>query len=60
MQIIAESNVTINSTYFISGYSMQGGALYLLGESIALIENSKFIDNIALKKGGAICAESFS
>jgi predicted outer membrane repeat protein len=38
---------------------MLGGALYLLGESSVYITNSRFRENIADKRGGAICAESF-
>lgn len=38
---------------------MQGGAIYLLGDSIVQISGTKFTDNIAERKGGAISAESF-
>lgn len=60
LQLIAESNVTIISSTFTSGHAMQGGAIFLLGDSSANISASKFIDNTAEKRGGAICAESFS
>jgi predicted outer membrane repeat protein len=60
MQINAVSNVTVNDCSFESGYAMQGGALYILGESSVYILNSRFSENIADNRGGAICAESFT
>lgn len=59
MQIIAESNIVIKNSYFTNGRASSGGALYLLGDSSIEIESSKFIDNVAERKGGAISAESF-
>lgn len=59
MQILAESSVRIYNSSFSGGHAIQGGALYMLGESEAFIENSIFTENIAQKRGGAISAESF-
>jgi hypothetical protein len=42
MNILAGSNVTITNSSFINGFSMQGGAIYTLGSTIILVENSIF------------------
>ncbi|TNV88176.1 hypothetical protein FGO68_gene8013 [Halteria grandinella] len=60
IHLIAESSVTIQNSNFLSGHAMIGGALYILGDSSAVIKGSKFTDNVAEKRGGAICAESFT
>ncbi len=59
MQILAESSVTIQNSRFVNGKALQGGALYLLGESQIFVNNTLFEGNIAERRGGAISAESF-
>ena len=59
MQVHAESNIKIIDTSFVNGHATNGGAIYFIGGSSGLIANSRFIENSATKKGGAIWAETF-
>ena len=54
MQIYAESNITIQGCTFSQGYALYGGALFVLGESVIILYNNKFTNNIAKMSGGAI------
>ena len=60
MQIYAESNITIQGCTFSHGYGLYGGALFVLGETIINLYDTKFTNNIAYVTGGAIQAESFN
>lgn len=48
------------SSVFARGYALDGGAIYLISDSSAIIKLSKFERNIASRRGGAIFGESFS
>lgn len=60
MHLIAESSILIEDSNFLSGQAMNGGAIYILGDSSATIMSSTFTENVAEKHGGAISAESFA
>jgi len=60
LHLIAESSIYVENSNFVGGHALVGGAIYILGDSSAHISSSKFTDNVAEKRGGAICAESFA
>lgn len=57
---MAESNITISSSVFKNGFAKSGGAIYISGDSSLYIENSQFLNNVAIKHGGAIAADAFN
>ncbi|TNV88051.1 hypothetical protein FGO68_gene16005 [Halteria grandinella] len=59
IQIASSSIVTISSSSFNGGYALTGGAIHIIGKAILNVINSQFTDNIAIKQGGAIYADSF-
>ncbi|CDW90477.1 UNKNOWN [Stylonychia lemnae] len=57
--LIFDVQIDIDGCNFQSGFSNQGGALYISGDSIISISRSLFINNQANSKGGAIYASGF-
>lgn len=53
----AGANARILDSQFEEGYSKYGGAIYLSGDG-AVVDNSRFINNLASTYGGAIFTES--
>ena len=55
--IDASNNVTLNDITFVKGYSSLGGAIIFNGDASGIvINNCRFIDNVASENGGAIYA----
>ena len=52
--------VNISSTNFLNGYASNGGAIYISGNSIAILSNWSFISWASGSYGGAIYASGFS
>ncbi|CDW74982.1 UNKNOWN [Stylonychia lemnae] len=51
--------IDIIRTQFKNGISLEGGAIYILGNIYVNIQSSKFINNLALSNGGAVYSSGF-
>ncbi|CDW84065.1 UNKNOWN [Stylonychia lemnae] len=57
--LIFDVNILIDNCQFVGGSSNYGGVLYISGDSVVNIKNSRFINNQATAKGGVIYSSGF-